>query len=355
MKLALLPALVVLLLASTGCDGFGRGTEITRFPDWEFDKYERIAVMPFTAGKPEAAEAARQAGYELETALARNGQFTVLSRSEVQAILAEQDFSRLADVSDPSTVIPAGKIQSAQALIVPHITAYETTRERHEKRIPRYARDNKGRIVRDRRTGQPVVVGEDIREIFTHRATVSGSIRVLDTATGQYVFAYSSPPIAYEDSQQGAPPRATPEELAVNAAQELAHDLYSNVAPIRIKVKFKKDMLLVATDWYDGRYEDTKEIPITLPSFLLAVTELPDECDRNPFRVVITPEEGREQLFEEEFVWSKANPIRGISFTIPVETLKRTGMVDFVAKLYVEGNEEPLIERTFSLEVPKEE
>lgn len=349
-------ALVLGLLPAAGCSGSGGSerTFITRYPRWEFQKYQRIAVLPFATEDPRAAEAARQAFYELEHLLAANGKFTVVSRSELAAVLEEQDFSRLADVVDPSTVIPAGRIQAVQAIIVGKLTTVDTKAEKLVQRIPVYVRDNKGRIVRDRRTGLPLVGGENVREVFVHGARVAGTIRVIDTATSQIIFSYSAPPIEREDSQVGAPPRTTPEELAVDAARELATDCYTNVAPIQTEVKLKSKMLVIALGYYDGRYDETSKIPANVEQFMIAVRELPRECDRNPFRLTVTQEDGRENLFDANFVWSSANPVRGQQFNVPLEPLRRSGASRFVAKLYSGQDEVPILTRDFKIEVPKE-
>ncbi len=349
-------ALVLGALPAAGCSGSGGSekTFITRYPRWEFQKYQRIAVLPFATENPRAAEAARQAFYELEHLLAANGRFTVVSRSELAAVLQEQDFSRLADVVDPSTVIPAGRIQAVQALVVGKLTTVDMRAEKLIQRIPVYVRDNQGRIVRDRRTGLPRVGGESVREIFVHSARLAGTIRVIDTATSQIIFSYSSPPIEREDSQAGAPPRATPEELALDAARELATDCYTNVAPIRTEVKLKSKMLVIALGYLDGRYDEVSKVPTNLEQFMIAVRELPRECDRNPFRLTVTPEDGRENLFEASFVWSSANPVRGQQFNVPLEPLKRSGAAKFVAKLYSGQDEVPILTRSFKLEVPRE-
>jgi hypothetical protein len=67
--------------------------------------------------------------------------------------------------------------------------------------------------------------------------------------------------------------------------------------------------------------------------------------------VAIAPEEGR-NIFEEEFVWSSNNPVRGQSWKVPVELLRSSGAEKFVAKLYSGAGEEPLLQRGFKLEPP---
>ena len=345
----------LVLLAAWGCGGGGKSTFITQYPQWDWEQYERIAVVPFHChqGKPGANEAARQATFMLEDLLAANGNFNVLERDVLKDVLTEQDLSQLADVADPSTILPPGKVQIAQAIVVGKITQFDTDAQRQEKRRPVYAKDRKGRIRRDR-SGRPIVVREEIIQIFRHEGTVSGSVRVIDAATGKVLFAYKARPITRDDAQRGSPPRATPEELAIEAAKELAVDCYNRVAPIKTEVKLSSSSLIVALDYYDGEYDKTKKISTELDNFLLVVRKLPRQCDRNPFRVAIAPEDGR-NIFEEEFVWSSNNPVRGMSWEIPVELLKSSGAEKFVAKLYGGTGEEPLLDRDFKPEPPEKD
>ncbi len=345
----LLPVLLVVALA--GCNGGGGSTYITQFPKWDFQSYDRVAVLPMQVDDGRAREAAEMATYMLVDQLAANGAFTVISRADLMDVLTEQDLSRLAEVADPRTALPEGKILGAQALVIGKIQQFDLDRERKEIRIPRYARDRKGRIIRDRR-GRPRVVREDVIPIFYHRAAVGGTVRVIDAATGELLLSHSVPPIEVEDKQAGSPPRATPEELALRAAEEMAVDAYKHIAPIKAKVKLKSKMLAIALDYYEGRYETTKKVPTTIEKFLLVLRDLPRSCDRNAFRVTIAEEEGRQYLFEQELVWSGNR--RNVAFDVPVSTLTATGGERFVAKLFAAGNPEPILDRDFKLVPPEE-
>src|SRR5262245_31969908 len=136
MKRIAMMAALTLFLGLAGCSSGSGKTMLTRYPHWDFERYHRIAVLPLRGSNSKASEAARQAAFELENLRTTNGRLTVLSRSEVASILQEQDLSRLADTSDPSTTIPAGRIQAAQALVVPTLTVYEPKGERQQRRRP---------------------------------------------------------------------------------------------------------------------------------------------------------------------------------------------------------------------------
>jgi len=349
MRNGLVPLLLMAALA--GCNGGGGGAYITQFPKWDYQSYERIAVAPVQVNDRRAAEAAEAAAYMLVDQLTANGAFTVISYADLEEVLTAQDLSRLADVADPSTALPEGRILGTQALVVAKIQQFDLDRERKDIRIPRYARDRKGRIIRDRR-GRPRLVGEDVIPVFYHRAKLGGTIRVLDAATLEVLVSHRVPPIEVEDKQHGNPPRASPEELALRAAEEMAVDAYKHIAPIRTKVKLKSKMLAIALDYYEGRYETTKKVPTTLEKFLLVLRDLPKSCDRNAFRVTIAEEEGRDYLFEHELVWSGNR--RNVAFDVPVSTLTATGGEKFVAKLFAAGNPEPILDRDFELVPPEE-
>jgi len=348
-KVVIVPALLVAVLA--GCDGGGGGkTYITQFPKWNFERYKRVAVLPMQVSQPQAREAAEAATYALLDSLSGNSAFTVLSRADLNVALTEQDLSRLADVADPSTALPEGKILAAQAMVIGKITEFKLDSERKDIRIPEYARDRKGRLIRDRQ-GRPRVVRENVIPVYTHRAVVGGNVRVLDTATAALLLNYVVPPIDVHEQRQGSPPQATPEELAVRAARELALDVYKHIAPVQMRVKLKSDMLIVALDYYEGKYDKTKEVPTTLDKFLLVLRDLPSECDRNTFRVTIAADEGREYLFEKELVWSGNR--RAVTFDVPVSKLAATGAEKFIAKLFSGSNPEPILDRSFKLVPPE--
>ena len=343
---------ILLLLAGLAGCGRGGATLVTQFPRWDFEHYKRLAVLPTRVSTPQAAREAGVLTDRLTTLLTQSNTFTVLSRSDMQAVFKEQDLSRLADAVDSDTALPEGKIEIAQALVAPKITVYKLIAERSQQSIPVYARDRRGFVIMDR-FGRPVIVGEEVVEIFTHGAEVEGSVRVIDAATGKVLLSHSASVRPKPKTGRGRPPSTTPEQMAAEAIRELAVEFAKTVAPTQIKVKLKADMLIVATDYFDGRYTIVKKVPRSANEFLLVVRDLPEECDRNSFRVAIAEVEGRENLFEQEFVWSGSSGPEGSAFHVPLETLSKAGSANFVAKLYSVGNPEPILKREFALVVEK--
>lgn len=361
MKRATTCTLVVACLAGlTGCGGSGgKGVAmITRDPGWPYAKYERVAVLPFqvlapVAGRPGAGEAAAQATYLVEEQLTANGAFRILARDALRDVLTEQDLSRLADVADPATIIPAGRIQAAQAIVIGLINVYDLEQTMQVEQRPIYARDQRGRIVFDA-AGRPLVARVEQTPVYRHAARVGGSLRVIDAATGTILKTSRIDPVERQAVNRNSPPAASAPELARDCAVALATGLYESVAPIQKEVELDSDMLVVATNYLDGEYNEIRKVPSTREKILVAVRGLPKEAEFNGFRLVVATAEG-DVLFEESFVWSGTNTVRGMQYEIPVRTLTATGGVEFAAKLYSGQDEEPVLTQSITIEYPKEE
>jgi hypothetical protein len=343
------PALAAVLLSGALLAGCGGKTAyVTRHPNWNYEAYERIAVTPATVNQREAEADGMRLTDQLTVLLSQNGAFDVLSRSEMNQVFAEQDLAALAEAIDEGTAIPSGQLQIAQALVVPALTAYRLIADRQDQQVPVYRVDRKGRVMLDRR-GKPIIEGYQTVSTFIHGAEVEGSVKVIDPATGRILLSHAAQPIRATQKARNRPPRQSPEQLASAAVRELATDFYKTIAPTRIKVKIDEDMLVLATAYFDGRYDTLKEVPRGMESFLLVVRDLPDECQRNEFRVAIAPKDVHRNLMEESFVWSANFGNEGVVFDIPVALLLDAGGEEFVAKLYGGNDPEPILEREFSL------
>ncbi len=351
-KRAAVWTILAALSALAGCGGRGSKTFVTHVPQWEYQNYKRVAVVAGKPTDPRASNDARLLADRLTTLLTQGGAFTVLSRDEMKNVFAEQDLSKLADAVDEGTALPEGKLEVAQALIVPKITDYKLVKQREERAIPRFARDPRGRRLLDR-FGRPIQVGEDRVYIYTHGAEVEGTVRVVDPATGKILLSHTARVAPEPRTNYERPPSESPEAIASRAVEELATDFFHAVAPTRIRVDLKSKMLLVATDYFDGRYDETTKLSRSNSEFIIAVRDLPASADRNDFRIAVAEEGGRENLFQQEFTWSGSAGPEGVSYRVPMETLTRTGGERFVLKLYSVGDPEPKIERPFTLVTPK--
>jgi hypothetical protein len=348
----LFTAALAALLPFAGCGG-GK-TYVTRHPQWEYEQYQRVAVVPAKPSDPRAQEQAKLLADRLTTLLADTQTFHVLSRSEMQAVFAEQDLSNMADAIEEGTALPAGKIEIAQALIVPKITVYNLLADRSEQKVPIYRLGPDGFPLRDRAGRVLPPIGEESHFVYRSGAELEGSVRVVDAATGRILFSHSTAVKSRIRTAHDRPPKESPEQLAGEAIAELALDFAKQVAPTRMKVDLKSSMLILARDFFDGKYDEIKKVSRAAQDFLLVVRDLPPTADRNDFRVAIAEENGRENLFEQEFTWSASSGKQGVSFPVPVEKLAAAGGTKFVAKLYSAGDPEPKLQRTFALEQAKE-
>jgi hypothetical protein len=329
----------VSLLGLTGCGG--GSTYVIRRPQWDFASYPRVAVVPARPVDQRAMGDAEFLADQLTSRLAQNSAFDVLSRTELDQVFTEQDLSHLTDAIDAGTALPEGKMKVAQALVVPKITSYDLQSTRSRSERPIYGKDRRGR----RRQ-----VGTKTIWVHTSQAAVAASVRVVDAATGRVLFSHSTETLRDESTGRDRPPSRSPEQLATRLLEKLVDELYGRVAPVQVKVDLDKDMLVVARSYFDGRYDDMKKVARSLSHILLVVRELPASCEQNGFRVAIAAEEGLENLFEQEFTWEAGLGKRGMSYEIPLDLLTGSGAEKFVAKLYSQGDPEPILERDFELD-----
>jgi hypothetical protein len=337
----------VLALAAAGCGGSrSEDAVVVNRPAWPYEEYRRLAVLPGRAVNPEGARFSGLLSEQLEAMLSGSGAFEVLTRTRLREVFAEQDLSKLADDIDAGTTLPDGQIRIAQAIVSLRLTDFRLIRERVPEVRPVFARDPRGVVLLDR-FGRPIVVGERREWIFRHGCEAEASVRVIDAATSQILFSHAIRAPGQSQSSRGGPPRQSPEDMAAAAMRNIAAAAYRKIAPTRVRVEFKSDMLLIASDYFDGRYREAKRIRPDSDDFIIAVRELPEVCDGNAFRVAVSAEGGRENLAEQEFLWGPGVPPEGVQLRVPTDLLVKAGGERFVAKLYSVGDPAPKLEKSF--------
>jgi hypothetical protein len=339
--------IVVALAALAGCNGGGGGrkaVEVVQYPKWEFKEYKRVGVVPMKFNDRKAREAAAAATTTLSSDLAGNGYFDVVPTAEMKDILKEQDLSRISDVADPTTEIPAGRIKRAQALVIPVITDYEAREDRERKRQPHMTLDAKNR---------PKVTYTNVTEYRSY-ARVAGTVSVVDTTTGKVLFSQNIGPIEREDTAVNNHAEQKPADLAMEAAQSLAKAFYKSIAPQRMRVKFEEKNLQIALAYFEGRYETTRTVPADIDEFLVVVNGLPQEAVGNQYEVRISPAAGRDYVFQREFTWSGPNGGRGQALPVKTTELSAAGE-RFIAKLFAPGNDAPVLTREFTIAPVRQE
>lgn len=320
-------------------------------PAWNYTAYKRAAVLPFqlTAelrDNAEAVEAARRAWFTLEDGIRGSSDFTTLSREDVETIASEHDFSRIADADSPDGIIAGGAISAADVLIVGVVTRYDTRAERRTDKRTRYAKA-KGKLKLDSR-GMPIPIDEEELTIYRHEALVGGTVHVIDAKTGKSLLSYTCAPVEASKELRNDPPRVSVKELGIQAARELGTDLFRNVAPQNLQVKFSSKMLVVAFTYYDASYDETKQVYRTQKEFVVAVRNLPWQCERHKFKLAVGLRKGRD-IWSEPFIWSSNEPARGVMFRVPIDLLAATGDEKFELRLYGPGGTAPVEDRSFKL------
>ncbi len=344
----------VALAALSGCGGGGKSRKavITNRPQWDFERYERIAVLPGRASTPDGAAVAQRLADQLETRLANGGQFKVLNRSELQQVFMEQDLSRLADSIDEGSAIPEGRIEVAQAVVAVRLTDYRPKKQRIEEEHPVFRQDPRGRMLLDR-SGRPIVAGVQREYVYVHGAEVEARLRVIDAATGKILVSDTIRPEPEEERRRGRPPEESPEELAARMCEGIAAKFFQKISPTQVRVDLKTSMLIVATGYFDGRFDEAKRISPDAGELLIAVAGLPQACDGNDFLVAVSAEAGRENIYEKGFTWTRGIGREGLQFRIPLDTLLAKGGERFVAKLYAKGDPEPKLVKPFLVAADK--
>lgn len=339
-------ALMSLLAVLAGCGGGGRML-VFREPAWDYSAYERVAVVPVKCADERAQRAADVVTSELTNHLvsARMGDqrtFRVLTRGELADLMREQDLSNV-DFTDPGTRIPENMIQVAQAIVVGSLTDCTLDARRENRTEPVYKYTRHG----------PQIVGQRNYWVHEHFARIGGDVKVIDVATGEVLCSYVATPVERDATSRDHPPSESPEDLACDAARNVALDFATHVAPAWVEVKVDKDCFVIARGYYDGQYDEVKELAADTPEITLVVRALPPACAKNTFRITIADDQRRSTLFDETLVWDPNVSTRGVEHQIPTRPLIDSGAEELVAKFYGPASDEPVMERKFKIVRPE--
>ena len=324
-------------------------------PPWDFGSYRRIAVIPVQVAPeprvdPHADEIAVAAWYALEDYLRRAPEFTVAPRSDAEQLAASRDFSSLnAQSTVGSGALAASGSSPVDALVVGVIDHIRTDTQSQTITRTRFAKESGG-IKRDD-VGRPIAIGPESFTLIRHIGAVGGAVYVIDARSGKVLLQHLTAPIVFDAEQREHAPAAPALELAKLAAAELGLDFSRRIAPQRFAAKIGSDSLVVALEYYDDTYDESKKIYPVLDEFVVAVRSLPLECEQIPFKLGIGPED-QDDIWSVDFVWSRNRPARGVMFRVPTSLLAATGEDEFELRLYGPGEGEPLEDRGFDLRPP---
>lgn len=337
-RLSCLALVLGAALLATGCSS--RSAYVTLHPGWPYQDYRVLAVVPGRPADPAAEHHGEILADRLSSLLERSHVFTVREPSEQVHVWIDPDPGQPG--GDPAVI--EGQQLVVPAVVVPRITDFKLIAERTERVVPIYATDPYGHLLVDR-YGRRIIIGERHTPIYRHGAEVEATLRVVDTATGHVLLSQTARVPMETDSERGRPPERTPEDLATEAVNRLAMRFFKQMTPQRVKVDLKEKMLFVAADYFDGRYATAKKIDPSWDKFLLVVRGLPEECDQNEFRLALAGEGDHRNAFEQPFTWLAEYEKDGYAATVPGDALRGLHGANVIAKLYVAGQAEPILER----------
>jgi hypothetical protein len=331
-------ALIAVSTLLAGCEGGGskKGRIVVyQYPEFYQPELKTIAVLPFR-DPPQGPGVGQKISDEVATLLTKNGTYEVYTRTHLADLLAERDLVD-AGIIDADMAMQIGQAKSVQALVCGVCTRCEAV-SKDETRytpVPIWGRNERGK---------QVIVGFDQKPYMWTRndAFVECNVVVIDAKTGRHIGAVKDPSNL---SDGGSPPHKSPPELLAMAEEDQAARVARGIAVTRTEIKLRGDVIRTASDIYDNKWEWKDRFAPTSEK-VFVVVKLPQEADRNNFKITIVPKEGREVVAEQDFVWSKQDDRKGFPFEVK-GIVEKFGLGEYKAKLY--SGPEPIATRNFRI------
>jgi hypothetical protein len=317
-------------LLSVGC---AKDVPVTHYPTFYSDSIKTLGVVRFR-NRSGNARAGLLMAEAFTRALEANGTYRVLGPGQVDRLPA--DANATADPDRPldewvSDINNAGEVD---AVVTGVVLAYQAG----QYSVP----DSTVSVGTGVGYGRPYPYRHWSGGLYGYRswpvtyrmereAAVSVKITLTRSSDGQVLFTTAQPVRMRLDSRdvEGDVPA---EEMLGHAADRAASMLADRVAPHRITLKLKPDKTLrTARDFSAGEYDYADEFHPG--QTLYAVLSLPDEADRNTFRLAIIPKEGAAEIASREIVWTRSAEKRSVTFEVD-ELLKDAGPGEYLLKLY---------------------
>ncbi|MHC4985130.1 MAG: hypothetical protein ACYTFO_03140 [Planctomycetota bacterium] len=323
---------------TAGMGGCTKDIPIYRVPAfWQPDKFDAIAVMPFRNAStyPMAGEAVT-AG--LTAHLAANGTYDrVHGPQELELLLSGRDWRDHKEGDVPNNL---RDLDNVQAALTGTVLMMEGVEESEARREPIYETD---------RAGNEYIAGYRKFHYYKNYATLSVTASLVSIETGETLHSTLAPITAHVESE-GEDPEMTLEECVLVALDEVVAGLVSEFAITQsvIKVDPNEAFVITSGDYYDGEWEAKSEFTAD-ETEMIVVIRLPFDADRNTFRLAVTIKDGREDLAEAEFTWSRDYPAKGhqIRFDPSEIAAAGGGPGNYVIKFY--AGDEPVMEQTFTI------
>lgn len=339
-RICLLGLLAVTFLALGGC---GKNIEVTQYPAFYTEDLKVIAVTPFRSGQD--PRAGGMIADNVANALGANGTYKIYNRSDLKAILDEQDLQVAMGGDTQAAAAQLRKSGKVQALMTGAVTTYSASTRSTVRQDPIYAY---------RRDGSSYITGYTPVTVVHNEATVAVTAAFVRVSDGSTLYSTPAPATATIVSEGDVQAPRDPEACRAAATAKVVRQLVDVFAVVRKQVKVNPDQdFRLARDFYDNQWSVTNEFKASDPKMLVVVS-LPPAADRNRFKVTIVRKDCREDLASTEFVWSNTeltgtgkNAARSIEFSPHDIAAKGGGPGDYTAKLY--SGPEPVMMRDFRI------
>ncbi len=315
---------------SVGC---GKQVPVTYYPTFYSDSIKSVGVVRFR-NRSGNARAGLLVGQAFTRALEANGTYRVLGPGQMASLLADANASPDAGRSLDEWVPQLGDEADLDAVVTGVVLAYQAGQYSvPDSTVSVGTGVGYGRAYPYRHwdSGFYGYRSWPVSYRLEREAAVSVKITLTRVCDGQVLYTTAQPVRMRLDSRdvEGNVPA---EEMLGLAADKAADMLVDRVAPHRITLKLKPGKTLrTARDFSAGEYEYADDFHPG--QTLYAVLSLPDQADRNTFRLAIIPKEGAAEIASREIVWDRAAEKRSVTFEVD-KLLRNAGPGKYLLKLY---------------------
>jgi len=320
-RVIMAPAALAFAFGMAALAGCGRSMVITQYPSFYTQDMRTVAVLQFDneSLRPRAGHFVTR---RFTAALKENGTYEVLGSKDASAIAKAQ----AANPADPAELkavaVRFKEAGNVQVFIVGSVKTFTSA-----SYVYRWSEPGFG--YRYYRFGTHWYYPTDFYVHNEARVSVAARLVLVDDGT---VLA-ETPELSATVFSRGDPPHLTPDECAAKATGQVIDEMLECFAAVKKQVVISpKKNLRTARRREGGGWQFTDKFSPD-DEAMYVIVKLPDECDRNRFRVAISREGHKEALAGEDFVWSKQDESRQLKFS-PNELHAKAGAGDYRVTFY---------------------
>ncbi|MBN1554957.1 MAG: hypothetical protein JXA11_09440 [Phycisphaerae bacterium] len=318
---------------------------IIKIPTFYKGDIKSVAIIPFrnASGAPNAGNIVSDA---LAAMLVVNGTYKVINRNDHRILQDEQDLRTEAGLSNAQIAAKFRNIADVDAILVGTVSTYAATKhdDPRVEQIPIWQYNAY--------TKQMYIAGYNTRRYtFTrNEGNVTASAALIRVSDGTTIHATLTP-IRGHFWAQGSPPQYDPNACLNEATNWLIVKLVQTFALSRSTIKVKEDEdFRTASELYDNKWTWQNSFKATDETAYVVLT-LPEECDRNRFKITILRKGTRKDLTSDEFLFQaeqgQPRTTRGYEFSPKQIATLGGGPGEYEVKFY--SGPEPVMRCTFRI------